>query len=108
MINLYSGESGGRIFFTGSNASTGVYTLGEGVNMYTTYNAATHQTANAVVKATATEGLAISDRQDAASYRKVYAILATVDEKLHLTECQVVYGSDAVFTTNPSLYKCSV
>jgi len=109
LVSLYAKANGGEIFFTGWGETTGQYTLGEGVNMYTVYATSTLQRQNTTdadgkltvntagsetVKAVAAEGCTVHDRQDAASYADINAILADLNDQ-----------ADLGINETPSLYK---
>lgn len=109
LINLYTQSGGGEIFYAGSAATTGQYTLGKNVNMYQVYNGnLASQSGNTVnVKPVAEEGCTIHDKAEAASYSNINAILSSVGNAAGFTEGQYVYKQESVWTTNPTLYKVS-
>ena len=99
LINLYNKANSGEIFFTGWGDTTGQYTIGEGVNMYTVYNSSTLQRQNSTeknnkgdliimtagtetVKAVAAEGVTIHEKLAATSYPQINSILEDVNALL--------------------------
>ena len=108
LINIYkTTASDGNIFFAGEKLTTGTYTLGEGVNMYTVYSGP-YNTADQESVVVTEEGVVIHDQLAAKQYPELTAILTPIGEAMGLKEGDIVYGSGtsaAIFTTNPTVYK---